>query len=319
MRRNDFALDGDTGPILAPSYGPSIDSGPHHDMRSSHRPEALTSDACSHVGGPETATVPDAGAAVLEVTRLTEALRKARRGSVPAEAELAGVADSLARRIRAHLERGTVHVTLTDNRYTMISVRRAPRGHGPRRYEVRLHCMFADADPVITRALAAYVVDNDRDASRVLGDFIDANQEVVRGGPRKSPAQIILTAGDHHDLRVIFDELNTRYFDDQIDAAITWGARNGRPKRRHSIKMGSYSVEERLIRIHRSLDRAFVPRFFVEAVVFHEMLHQVHDIKVKNGRREFHSKAFLAEESRFDRYLEARAWERAHLDDLLTC
>ena len=83
--------------------------------------------------------------------------------------------------------------------------------------------------------------------------------------------------------------------------------------------MGSYSVEERLIRIHRSLDRGFVPRFFVEWIVFHEMLHQVHDIKVKNGRREFHSKAFLSNEARFERYAEARAWERIHLDALLTC
>ena len=92
----------------------------------------------------------------------------------------------------------------------------------------------------------------------------------------------------------------------------------GAPRRRASIKMGSYSVEERLIRIHRSLDRAFVPRFFVEWIVFHEMLHQIHDIKVKNGRREFHSRAFLDAEARFDRYVEARAWERANLDALLT-
>lgn len=310
MRLTDFAVAADTGPILAPSDA-MLDSGP--------RPPDMRTQPCSHLGESELAAGTDPDAAVVEVTRLTEALRRARRGSAPAEAELAGVADSLARRIRAHLERGQVHVTLTDNRYTMISVRRAARGHGPRRYDVRLHCMFADADPVITRALARYVADNDRDASRVLGDFIDANQDVVRGGARKSPQQIILTAGDHHDLRVIFDELNARYFGGAITAAITWGARNGRPRRRHSIKMGSYSVEERLIRIHRSLDRAFVPRFFVEAVVFHEMLHQVHDIKLKNGRREFHSKAFLADESRFERYLEARTWERSHLDELLFC
>jgi hypothetical protein len=82
--------------------------------------------------------------------------------------------------------------------------------------------------------------------------------------------------------------------------------------------MGSYSVEERLIRIHRSLDRGFVPRFFVEWIVYHEMLHQVHDIKLKNGRREFHSRAFLAEEARFDQYAAARAWERRFLDQLLT-
>jgi hypothetical protein len=159
-------------------------------------------------------------------------------------------------------------------------VRRSPRGHGPRSYDVRLHCMFADADPVIARALARYVADNDRDASRVLGDFIDANADAVRGR-RRPAAPVLITTGDHHDLRAIFDELNDRYFAGAIDAAITWGQRTGAPRRRASIKMGSYSVEERLIRIHRALDRAFVPRFFVEWIVFHEMLHQVHDIKVR--------------------------------------
>ena len=129
---------------------------------------------------------------------------------------------------------------------------------------------------------------------------------------------MIFTAGEHHDLREIFDELNARYFDNRIDAAITWGPRSGRPRRRNSIKMGSYSVEDRLIRIHRSLDRAFVPRFFVAWIVFHEMLHQVHDIRVKNGRREFHSKEFLADEAMYEHFDQAKGWERRHLDALLT-
>ncbi len=297
MRLSDIA-DADSGPVLA-SFG--LEVTPYVPMRAA---------PCSQ---PDPAT----GDAVAQVTRLTEALRRARKGGDSGD-ELTSAEASLSRRIRAHMVRGQVRVTLTDNRYTMISVRRQPRGHSQRTYEVRLHCMFADADPVITRALARYIADNDRDASRVLGDFIDANQEVVRGRSRKSPAQVILTAGDHHDLRVIFDHLNGRYFGGSIEAAITWGMRTGRPRRRHSIKMGSYSVEERLIRLHRSLDRAFVPRFFVEWIVFHEMLHQVHDIKVKNGRREFHPKAFMADEARFERYVEARAWERSHLDALLT-
>ena len=246
---------------------------------------------------------------------LVEALRRAKRTAPDRAGEIADAQDSLERRIRAHLARGRVQVTLTDNRYTMISVRRLAK---QRRYEVRLHHMFADADPVITRALAHYIADNDADASRILGDFIDANSDHVRGRARRAPSQLIFTAGDHHDLREIFDELNARYFGNRIEAAITWGARTGRPRRRNSIKMGSYSVEDRLIRIHRSLDRAFVPRYFVAWIVFHEMLHQVHDIRVKNGRREFHSKAFLADEACFDGYEQARLWERRHLDALLT-
>ncbi len=252
---------------------------------------------------------------------LVEAMRRAKAGK-KTPPEILDAQDSLERRIRAHLKGARVQVTLTDNRYTMISVRRVAanrqRGTTERRYEVRLHHMFVDADPVITRALARYVADNDADASRVLGDFIDDNSGHVRGRARRTPTQVIFTAGEYHDLRMIFDELNLRYFDNRIEASITWGARTGRPRRRNSIKMGSYSVEDRLIRIHRSLDRAFVPRFFVAWIVFHEMLHQVHDIRVKNGRREFHSKEFLADEAQFEHYLEAKAWERRHLDAILT-
>ena len=244
---------------------------------------------------------------------LAEALRKRKGSDVPRE--IADAQDSLERRIRAHLARGRVTVTLTDNRYTMISVRRVAK---ERRYEVRLHAMFVDADPVITRALARYIADNDPIASRVLGDFIDQNAGHVRGRARRQPTQVIFTAGEHHDLREIYDELNARYFANKIDAAITWGQRTGRPRRRNSIKMGSYSVEDRLIRIHRSLDRAFVPRFFLAWIVFHEMLHQVHDIRVKNGRREFHSKEFLADEAMYEHYDQAKSWERRHLDALLT-
>lgn len=244
---------------------------------------------------------------------LADALRRRRGSDVPQE--ILDAQDSLERRIRAHMQKGRVTVTLTDNRYTMISVRRVAK---EKRYEVRLHAMFVDADPVITRALARYIADNDSDASRVLGDFIDQNAGHVRGRARRQPTQVIFTAGEHHDLRDIFDELNAVYFANKIDAAITWGQRCGRPRRRNSIKMGSYSVEDRLIRIHRSLDRAFVPRFFVAWIVFHEMLHQVHDIRVKNGRREFHSKEFLADEAMYEHYDEAKSWERRHLDALLT-
>ena len=245
---------------------------------------------------------------------LVEAMRRARSAKSTPQ-EIVDAQDSLERRIRAHTKAGRVQVTLTDNRYTMISVRRVSK---ERRFEVRLHHMFVDADPVITRALARYIADNDAEASRILGDFIDDNSGHVRGRARKTPTTVIFTAGEFHDLRTIFDELNCLYFDNKIEAAITWGQRTGRPRRRNSIKMGSYSVEDRLIRIHRSLDRAFVPRFFVAWIVFHEMLHQIHDIRVKNGRREFHSKEFLADEAQFAQYDEAKDWERRHLDAILT-
>jgi predicted metal-dependent hydrolase len=290
----------------------------HVDAATTYLAPMRTASPCAEPEPPTTRRPAQVSAArtartAAKTIGLVEAMKRVRLGEPAPEVMLAET--SLERRIRAHLERAAVRVTLTDNRYTMISVRRVPR---ERRYEVRLHHMFAEADPVITRALARYIADNDRDASRVLGDFIDGNHHAVRGKNRRAPGALMITTGDTHDLRAIYDDLNARYFADRIEAAITWGPRTGRPRRRNSIKMGSYSVEDRVIRIHRSLDREFVPRYFVEWIVFHEMLHQVHDIKVKNGRREFHSKAFLADEASFEHYRQARAWERRHLDALLT-
>jgi len=60
-----------------------------------------------------------------------------------------------------------------------------------------------------------------------------------------------------------------------------------------------------------------VPRFFVEYIVYHEMLHHVVQMPVLDGRRCMHGPEFKARERCFARYAEAIAWEREHLDRLL--
>jgi hypothetical protein len=243
-----------------------------------------------------------------------------RRSPAPFD-ELEGEAarQELEHRIAQHVPEARLALAVTDNRYTMISVKRE-KGL----YRLRLHHMFLEADPVVVRALGRYVARNDRDASRLLGQFIDVNQRKIRRSRRhrlRQPAPVTIeTHGEVHDLQDIYDDLNLRYFANCIDARITWGQRNppgAKRRRRNSIKMGSYSVEDRLIRIHPSLDRSFVPRQFVEWIVYHEMLHQKHDIPVIGGRRIFHTEEFMAEEASFEHYEEARQWERDNLDRVL--
>jgi hypothetical protein len=209
---------------------------------------------------------------------------------------------------------GRVALAVTDNRYTMISVKREK---GPL-YRVRLHHMFLQAEIHIVRTLARYIAQNDAGASNDLGRFIDRNQLKIRKVRRRKPVAVTLeTVGEVHDLQDIYDGLNRRYFGSGIEARITWGQRSAKRRRRNSIKMGSYSVEDRLIRIHPSLDRKFVPRFFVEWIVYHEMLHQVHDIPLIGGRRIFHTPAFLAQETQFEHFERARRWEREYLNRIL--
>ena len=58
----------------------------------------------------------------------------------------------------------TLELRLTNNHYSMISVRRKSDG-----YRLRLHQMFVGAEPRVVRALARYVVHNDRRASTLAG------------------------------------------------------------------------------------------------------------------------------------------------------
>ncbi len=217
----------------------------------------------------------------------------------------------------SHAPEARLALAVTDNRYTMISVKRE-KGL----FRLRLHHMFLDADHDIVRALGRYVARNDRDASQLLSRFIDVNHRKIRRARRRRPTVFtIVTRGEVHDLQEIYEKLNTEYFANKIDARITWSQRTqpgAKRRTRNSIKMGSYSVEDRLIRIHASLDRPFVPRLFVEWIVYHEMLHQKHDIPVVGGRRQFHTPEFMAEEASYEHYERARLWERENLDRILS-
>ena len=218
-----------------------------------------------------------------------------------------------------------IELALTNNQCTMISVRREPG-----RYRLRLHHMFAEAGPDVVAALGRYVTRAERSASAILGEFISANQgRITRPTPRPTvdpgperplrPPQIE-PRGQYHDLGQLFNQLNADYFGGAIQAAITWGQRKrpGVPARWHkSLQLGSYAVEDSLIRIHPTLDRREVPGYFVCWIIYHEMLHEKHGIPVIAGRRRFHTPEFLAEERLFDNYEQAHLWERQNQQRLL--
>ena len=240
----------------------------------------------------------------------SQSRRALRRAAAARQVRLAPTleqeTDRVATALALYLPPGKVlELRLTNNHYSMISVRRKPDG-----YRLRLHRMFVGAEPRTVRALARYVVHNDRRASTLLGDYIERHQHIIRQQKRRPRQMNLRTAGRHHDLQAIFDSLNASHFGGGLEARITWGPVTSRGKRRRSIKMGSFAVEDRIIRIHPALDQDCVPDYFVAWIVFHE-------IKRENGRRRFHSAEFLAEERLFPEYDRACAWEKANLDRLL--
>lgn len=223
-----------------------------------------------------------------------------------------GARQALERRLTAAFE-GPVQLAVTDNRRRMVTHSRV---HGALR--VRVHMMFLGAPDRIRDALVAYVVHGDREASQVIGDYIDKNLHRIRAwqavpGPLK-------TRGEVHDLLPILADLNAEYFGGALgDVLITWGRRSSCPRgrERRSIKLGSYSAVERLVRVHPALDKPWVPRYFVAYIVYHELLHHVVP-EVRVGRRTIlHPPEFLRREREFRHYERAVAWEHKHIDRLL--
>ncbi len=220
-----------------------------------------------------------------------------------------GVRQTLERRLSANLDE-RILLSITDNHRTIISSNR--RGGLLR---VRLHHMFLDADGAILRSLALYLKGDNGDASANVNDYIKQNEHQIRSRRRRRVA--IRTSGDCHDLTDIFDELNQHWFSGSLDAKCTWGRRSPSSRKRHSIRLGTYCAEDRLIRIHPVLDQPWVPRFFVAFIMFHEMLHHALPALIRNGKRCFHTDEFRAYEQRFPYYEHAIRWERRNLHRLL--
>jgi hypothetical protein len=120
--------------------------------------------------------------------------------------------------------------------------------------------------------------------------------------------------GRFFNLRKIFNKLNERYFDNRLrDYTIVWG-RQRRQRPKDEIVFGTIQEEDRIIRIHPLLDRAFVPAWFLEYVVYHEMLHAVvPDEWDASGRRRVHHERFNERERQFRWFRRAKEWEEENL------
>src|SRR6267142_1461475 len=98
---------------------------------------------------------------------------------------------------------------------------------------------------------------------------------------------------------------------------VTASAPRARCSPRATIKLGSYSAVERLIRIHPNLDRSWVPRYFLQFIIYHEMLHHVIPASRGPGRGLLHPPEFRLREEQFRHYERAIAWEKSHIGRIL--
>ena len=177
---------------------------------------------------------------------------------------------------------------------------------------VRLSDICKDSPPEVMRSLAFVLV------ARLLGKKIPAvhdrvyreyslTPELMRSSDiarRNRGRKMISTSrGNVYDLDKIFNKLNRKYFDSSLEKpTLTWSQRKTR-----SI-LGHHDRVYETITISKSLDSKQVPDWFVEFIVYHEMLHIKHLARMINGRRYYHTAAFRLDERRFARYDDAQRW-----------
>lgn len=216
-----------------------------------------------------------------------------------------------ARRLHGTLEQhlGTVDLVITDNRRRMVTTR-----FRQERREIRLHHMFLEPPAAVLKAVVKLARGHADDGAprETLQSYIRENRERIRFRPDDDELK---PKGEHFDLGRLLKRARSLLDASELDdIAITWG-RDGRGSK--TIRFGSFDFDQQLIRVHPALDEEWVPRYFVEFIIYHELLHAVCPPEQEHQGRRIHTDEFERLEREFPRYEDAVEWESEHLHRFL--
>jgi len=125
--------------------------------------------------------------------------------------------------------------------------------------------------------------------------------ELIRGA--RGAKRYFGPEGHYYHLDEVFDSLNTRFFGGMLGRPeLTWSEHVARRA------LGHYDAAHNTIVVSRIFDRPSSPRYAIEYLLYHEMLHLKHPVKMKGLRRCVHPREFKAEEALFPQLTEALAF-----------
>ncbi len=134
-----------------------------------------------------------------------------------------------------------------------------------------------------------------------------ASHEIVRKThlvrQMRGRKQLRSPRGQFYDLDAIFEQLNMRFFHGLMARPrMSWSQNKTRRI------LGHYDPAHNAIIISRLFDHPGVPAYVLEYIVYHEMLHLKHPVRLRGSRRCVHSAEFQAEEKLFPRAADADAF-----------
>ena len=177
---------------------------------------------------------------------------------------------------------------------------------------VRLSDLLESAPESVHRAIAHILLaklykkpieraHTDRYRRHVSSETVSRQAEQIR--QTRGRKRILSAQGHCWDLDEIFESLNGRFFHGLLGRPVlTWSAHAARRM------LGHYDAAHNTIVVSRVFDRPDTPRCAVEYLLYHEMLHLKHPVRVRAGRRCVHSREFQAEERLFPELEAAKAY-----------
>ena len=177
---------------------------------------------------------------------------------------------------------------------------------------VRLSDLLEGAPEAVLRAIAHILLAKmyrrpiDRGRAARYRRYV-ASHEIVRKAHLvrqiRGRKRLRSATGHFYDLDEIFEELNARFFYGLMARPrLSWS------QTRTRRILGHYDPAHNAIIISRIFDHAGVPRYVLEYIVYHEMLHLKHPVRLRGSRRCVHSAEFQAEEKLFPRVADAESF-----------
>jgi predicted metal-dependent hydrolase len=177
---------------------------------------------------------------------------------------------------------------------------------------VRLSDLLEGAPEAVLRAIAHILLAKmyrhpiDRGQAARYRKYL-ASHEIVRKThlvrQMRGRKQLHSARGHFYDLDAVFEKLNTRFFYGLLARPrMSWS------RTRTRRILGHYDPAHNAIVISRVFDHFAVPLYAMEYIVYHEMLHLKHPVRLRGSRRCVHSAEFQAEEKLFPQLAEANAF-----------
>ncbi|HSX38794.1 MAG TPA: hypothetical protein VLE95_08245 [Chlamydiales bacterium] len=189
-----------------------------------------------------------------------------------------------------------------ENRSSYFSCRKERR-----KVRLRLHRLFVKAPGPVLEAIVSFAMKGDKKAEIIVRQMAHLYFSKVQISPEP-----LSEKGRVYDLFEIQSRIRKQHFPG-LNVAIGWSSRY-RAGSFKCVTFGSYDRYCNQIRINPLLDDAAVPLYFLEFIVYHEMLHAVCPPRIDaRGAVYSHTREFRLRERQFPQFAKAMEWEKNSL------